>query len=126
MYRLLETLRQLEQKQVSEKAMLPMKDTRELLYRMLKAGTISLQVHAPLAQSLRARLASCWYRPSAHGQHHVSTSTALSWTQSANVRRRISLRHRTTCRHAQFTHSTQTPLQREAHLRVRRTKLPLM
>ena len=46
MYRLLVTLRQLEQKQVSEKAMLPMKDTRELLYRMLKAGTISLQVCA--------------------------------------------------------------------------------
>jgi len=44
-YRLLVTLRQLEQKQVSEKAMLPMKDTRELLYRMLKAGTIRLQVH---------------------------------------------------------------------------------
>ena len=44
-FRLLVTLRQLEQKQVSEKAMLPMKDTRELLYRMLKAGTISLQVH---------------------------------------------------------------------------------
>ncbi len=40
---MLVTLRQLEQKQVAEKAMLPTKDTRELLYRMLKAGTISLQ-----------------------------------------------------------------------------------
>ena len=46
-YRLLVTLRQLEQKQVAEKAMLPTKDTRELLYRMLKAGTISLQARAP-------------------------------------------------------------------------------
>ena len=46
-YRLLVTLRQLEQKQVAERAMVPTKDTRELLYRMLKAGTISLQARVP-------------------------------------------------------------------------------
>lgn len=34
----------MEQKQVAEKAMLPTKDTRELLYSMLKAGYVSLQV----------------------------------------------------------------------------------
>lgn len=43
-FRLLFQCRQLEQKQIAEKAMLPMKDVRELLYRMLKAGYVSLQV----------------------------------------------------------------------------------
>ena len=43
-FRLLGDLKQLEQKQVAEKAMLPTKDTRELLYSMLKAGIVSLQV----------------------------------------------------------------------------------
>lgn len=37
-------MKQLEQKLVSEKAMLPSKDTRELLYSMFKAGFVALQV----------------------------------------------------------------------------------
>lgn len=35
---------QLEQKMVSERALLPIKDARELLYRMLRARYLSLQV----------------------------------------------------------------------------------
>ena len=40
---------QLEQRTVSERAMLPLKLARELLYRMLKARYVSLQVRAPCA-----------------------------------------------------------------------------
>lgn len=39
---------QLEQRTVSERAMLPIKLTRELLYRMLKARYVSLQVNCCL------------------------------------------------------------------------------
>ena len=53
------TLRQLEQKQVAEKAMLPTKDTQELVYRMLKAGRVRCRSRTPAtspsAISVRAR-----------------------------------------------------------------------
>ncbi len=35
---------QLEQKQIADFGMLPAKETRELLYKMLKAGYLALQV----------------------------------------------------------------------------------
>lgn len=47
-FRLLLAKKQLEQKQVADFAMLPQKDARELLYRMLQAGYVSLQVCAAL------------------------------------------------------------------------------
>jgi hypothetical protein len=42
-FRLLTIKRQLEQKQVAEMSMLPVKDTRETLYRLLKANFVTLQ-----------------------------------------------------------------------------------
>ena len=39
---------QLEQKQIAEMAMLPVKDTREILYRLLKAHFVTLQEVPPL------------------------------------------------------------------------------
>lgn len=43
-FRLLLLRRQLEQKQIADLAMLDSKETRSLLYRMLKAGYVHLQV----------------------------------------------------------------------------------
>lgn len=43
MFRLLVDKKQLEQKQVADYAMVPIRDARELLYRMLRAGYLSLQ-----------------------------------------------------------------------------------
>lgn len=36
--------KQLEQKQIAEFAMVPVRDAREVLYKMLKAGFLALQV----------------------------------------------------------------------------------
>lgn len=43
-FRMLMIKGQLEQKQVADFSMLSPKDTRELLYKMLKAGYLALQV----------------------------------------------------------------------------------
>ncbi|DBA69084.1 hypothetical protein WJX79_001083 [Trebouxia sp. C0005] len=43
LFRLLYLHRQLEQKQIAEQAMLPPKDAKELLYRLYRAGFVSLQ-----------------------------------------------------------------------------------
>ncbi len=43
-FRLLALRGQLEQKQIADLAMLPPKDTRELLYRMLAGGFVLIQV----------------------------------------------------------------------------------
>ncbi|KAK3241678.1 hypothetical protein CYMTET_48583 [Cymbomonas tetramitiformis] len=48
-YRLLFLKRQLEQKQISDMAMLPIKETREILYKLLKAGYVTLQEVAKTA-----------------------------------------------------------------------------
>eukprot|EP00238_Polyblepharides_amylifera_P008931 CAMPEP_0196580510 /NCGR_PEP_ID=MMETSP1081-20130531/28923_1 /TAXON_ID=36882 /ORGANISM="Pyramimonas amylifera, Strain CCMP720" /LENGTH=507 /DNA_ID=CAMNT_0041900391 /DNA_START=167 /DNA_END=1690 /DNA_ORIENTATION=- len=42
-FRLLTLKRQLEQKQIAEMSMLPVKDTRQILYTLLKAGYVTLQ-----------------------------------------------------------------------------------
>ncbi len=42
-FRLLAAKKQLEQKQVADYAMVPVRDARELLYRMLRAGFVTLQ-----------------------------------------------------------------------------------
>jgi hypothetical protein len=57
-FRLLLMHRQLEQKVIGEKAMLPIKDARELLYRMLKAGFVALQVRGGLSVWLPASLSA--------------------------------------------------------------------
>ena len=44
LFRLLRAKRQLEQKAVAEAAMVPVRETREMLYRLLRAGFVSLQV----------------------------------------------------------------------------------
>lgn len=54
-FRLLLVKRQLEQKQIAEMAMLPMKDTRELLYRLLKANYLQLQEVARTADRVPSR-----------------------------------------------------------------------
>jgi hypothetical protein len=43
-FRLLRVKKQLEQKQVADYAMVPVRDARELLYRMLRGGFLTLQV----------------------------------------------------------------------------------
>lgn len=50
---------QLEQRAVSERAMLPIKTARELLYRMLKARYVSMQVLRAPASPPRHLSASC-------------------------------------------------------------------
>jgi hypothetical protein len=44
LFRLLRAKRQLEQKAVAEAAMVPVRDAREMLYRLLRAGFVALQV----------------------------------------------------------------------------------
>jgi DNA-directed RNA polymerase III subunit RPC3 len=44
---------QLEQKQVADTVMQPHKETRELLYRMLRAGYVQMQVGTLALQLLR-------------------------------------------------------------------------
>jgi transcription initiation factor IIE alpha subunit len=43
-FRMLLDKKQLEQKQIAEFAMVPVRDAREVLYKMLKAGFLALQV----------------------------------------------------------------------------------
>lgn len=50
-FRLLTMKRQLEQKQIAELAMFPVKETREILYRLLKAGYLLLQVLALIEET---------------------------------------------------------------------------
>ncbi len=47
MFRLLTAKKQLEQKQLADYAMVPVRDARELLYRMLRAGFLTLQARTP-------------------------------------------------------------------------------
>lgn len=44
LFNLLAEGQQLEQKSISDRAMLPLKDTRELLYRLMRAQYLGLQV----------------------------------------------------------------------------------
>ncbi len=44
MFSLLAEGQQLEQKSISDRAMLPLKETRELLYRLMRANYLTLQV----------------------------------------------------------------------------------
>lgn len=47
MFSLLSEGQQLEQKSISDRAMLPLKETRELLYRLMRANYLTLQVPPP-------------------------------------------------------------------------------
>ena len=59
-FRLLTLKRCLEQKQIAEMAMLQIKDTRELLYRLFKAGYIQLQEVARTADHAPSRTFYLW------------------------------------------------------------------
>eukprot|EP00241_Pyramimonas_parkeae_P015426 CAMPEP_0114289966 /NCGR_PEP_ID=MMETSP0059-20121206/7668_1 /TAXON_ID=36894 /ORGANISM="Pyramimonas parkeae, Strain CCMP726" /LENGTH=549 /DNA_ID=CAMNT_0001411299 /DNA_START=77 /DNA_END=1726 /DNA_ORIENTATION=+ len=59
-FRLLTMKRQLEQKQIAELAMLPVKETREILYRLLKAGYLLLQEVARSADHNPQRTLYLW------------------------------------------------------------------
>ena len=43
-FRMLQEKKQLEQKQIAESAMVPVREAREVLYKMLKGGFLALQV----------------------------------------------------------------------------------
>jgi len=59
-FRLLLLKGQLEQKQIAEMAMIPVKDTRELLYRLLKVDFVQLQEVARTADHAPARTFYLW------------------------------------------------------------------
>ena len=59
-FRLLLLKRQLEQKQVADSAMLPVKETRELLYRMFKEEYLELQEVAKTADHAPSRTFFLW------------------------------------------------------------------
>ena len=48
-FRLLAAKKQLEQKQIADFAMVPVREAREVLYKMLKGGFLALQVGRPLS-----------------------------------------------------------------------------
>lgn len=59
-FRLLLLKRQLEQKHVADSAMLPVKETRELLYRMFRAEYLELQEVAKTADHAPSRTFFLW------------------------------------------------------------------
>ncbi|KAK9828834.1 hypothetical protein WJX72_002313 [[Myrmecia] bisecta] len=59
-FRLLLLSGQLEQKQIADQAMMPLKDCRELLYRMLKAGFVGLQDIPKTADHAPSRTFYTW------------------------------------------------------------------
>lgn len=69
--------------QVADFAMLPPKDTRELLYRMLRAGFVFMQVRATAAVSIMLLPASC---RAAGCQQHVLFSWVMHVMGSLPVR----------------------------------------
>jgi DNA-directed RNA polymerase III subunit RPC3 len=75
-FRLLLLKRQLEQKQVADSAMLPVKETRELLYRMFKEEYLELQEVAKTADHAPSRTFFLW-RVSARGTLRLATHGAL-------------------------------------------------
>jgi len=60
-FRLLLLKRQLEQKQIAEMAMLPIKDTRELLYKLFKAEYVQVQEVARTADHAPSRTYYLWH-----------------------------------------------------------------
>ena len=76
MFRLLLLKRQLEQKQVADSAMLPVKETRELLYRMFKEEYLELQEVAKTADHAPSRTFFLW-RVSARQRLAMATRGAL-------------------------------------------------
>lgn len=59
-FRLLLMKRQLEQKQIGEMAMIPLKDSREILYKMLKDDYVTLQEVAKTAEHAPSRTFYLW------------------------------------------------------------------
>jgi len=59
-FRLLLLKRQLEQKQIAEMAMIPIKDTRELLYKLLKAEYVQVQEIARTSDHAPSRTFYLW------------------------------------------------------------------
>ena len=56
-FRMLQEKKQLEQKQIAEFAMVPVREAREVLYKMLKGGFLALQVCcAPQIRQISALL----------------------------------------------------------------------
>lgn len=88
MFRLLRVKKQLEQKQVADYAMVPVRDARELLYRMLRGGFLTLQVRpSHVLQSLSGFEActssSCLF--SCHGPKVGSTCLLYSKIAATNT-----------------------------------------
>ena len=52
-FRMLQEKKQLEQKQIAEFAMVPVREAREVLYKMLKGGFLALQVCRACQMELR-------------------------------------------------------------------------
>lgn len=59
-FRLLLLKRNLEQKQIAEMAMIPVKDTRELLYKLLKAEYVQIQEVARTSDHAPSRTFYLW------------------------------------------------------------------
>jgi len=59
-FRLLLLKRNLEQKQIAEMAMIPVKDTRELLYKLLKAKYVQIQELARTMDHAPSRTFYLW------------------------------------------------------------------
>ena len=59
-FRLVLLKRQLEQKQIADEAMLPVKDTRELLYKLFKVEFVQLQEVARTADHSPSRTFYLW------------------------------------------------------------------
>jgi DNA-directed RNA polymerase III subunit RPC3 len=77
-FRLLLLKRQLEQKQIAEMAMIPVKDTRELLYKLVKVEFVQLQEVARTADHSPSRTFYLWRVRAPH----------TNWRCTARVPRR--------------------------------------
>ena len=70
-FRLVLLKRQLEQKQIADEAMLPVKDTRELLYKLFKVEFVQLQEVARSADHSPSRTFYLWRVRKAERRHRV-------------------------------------------------------
>jgi len=87
-FRLLFQRHQLEQKQIAEMVMSPIKETREVLYNMLKAGFVALQEVPKTADHAPSRTFYLW-----RIDHHQSSTQLASelYKAAANLRMRFAV-----------------------------------
>ncbi|CAL8469591.1 g9132 [Coccomyxa elongata] len=85
-FRLLTAKKQLEQKQVADYAMVPVRDARELLYRMLRAGFLTLQDVPRTADHAASRTLYTWRVDAAAVTRRVGEELLQT---AANLRARL-------------------------------------